>query len=562
MSISAKFSRVIARMAVCSVLLVLPSCTIPCLRSAQPAPEMPADFDRASRTNSNDPPGVAEGDPTENSSRMSVEEFFHDPVLSSLIDQAIFGNRELKILNEEVQIARNEIQRRRGAYLPFVTYGAKVGVERNSLYTPLGAAEDQLLYPPGKHFPDPVPDFLLDLNLFWQVDIWRELRNARDAAIQRYIAACEKRNYFVTQLIAEVAEKYYDLMALDKRLENLNQTIVLQSQSLDVARAKKAAGRGTELAVRRFEAEVRKNQSEILIVRQEIVEDENRINFLLNRYPQPVERDSTGFYDLTIHSLSLGIPAQLLQFRPDVRQAERELAAAGLDVLVARAHFYPRLDITAGVGYEAFNPRYLFVTPEALMYNAAADLVGPLVNRQAIKAEYRTANARQLQALYEYQRTVLNAFTEVVNRVSKAENYSRSLEIKRQQLESLEASVDSATKLFQNARAEYVEVLLAQRDLRDARMVLIDTKSQQLAAIVNAFQALGGGDPAAPANARYCKMIGGMPVPPRNLGQGGTGLMRNVDPPAGPLEPAPLPTPVPPAGDAAPPPPPGKANLN
>ena len=159
------------------------------------------------------------------------------------------------------------------------------------------------------------------------------------------------------------------------------------------------------------------------------------------------------------------MPAQLLQNRPDIRQAERELEAAGLDVKVARAHFFPRLTITGGVGYEAFNPKYLFWTPEALIANVAGDLVAPLINKKAIQAEYLSANARQLESVYNYQRVILNAFTEVVNRVSKVENYSRSIEIKKQQLESLEAAVDVASKLFTTARIEYVDVLLAQRDL-------------------------------------------------------------------------------------------------
>src|SRR4029078_8810923 len=114
-----------------------------------------------------------------------------------------------------------------------------------------------------------------------------EFRNARDAAAQRYVAVIERRNFFVTQLVAEGAENYYRLMALDKRLETLDQPIALQEQSLKLAQAKKEAGRGTELAVQRFQAEVRKNQSEKLIVTQEIVQVENRINVLVNRFPQP-----------------------------------------------------------------------------------------------------------------------------------------------------------------------------------------------------------------------------------------------------------------------------------
>jgi outer membrane protein TolC len=121
------------------------------------------------------------------------------------------------------------------------------------------------------------------------------------------------------------------------------------------------------------------------------------------------------------------------------------------------------------------------------------DIVAPVINRAAIKADYQSANARQLQAVYDYQQTVLTAYTEVINRLAKVDNYSKSIALKKQQLAALEASVDSATKLFQNARAEYMEVLLAQRDMMEARMVLIETKQEQLSAVVNAYQALGGG---------------------------------------------------------------------
>src|SRR5262245_58290731 len=440
----------------------------------------------------------------ESSAQLGIAEFFNDPLLMNLIGEGLAGNRELMILNEEVEVARNEILGRSGAYLPFVTFGARADLTKRGNFTPEGALDDQIEYLPGKHFPNPVPDFLGVFNLFWHVDIWREFRNARDAAGQRFIAANERRNYFVTRMVAEIAENYYGLMALDNRLENLDQTIQLQQQSREIAKAKKEAARGTELAVQRFQAEVSRNQSEKLIVNQEIIEVENRINFLLNRYPQPVERISAGFYDLNIHPLSVGIPPQLLANRPDIRQAERELEAAGLDVLVARAHFFPRLDISSGVGYEAFDPHYLFWTPESLIYNVAGDLVGPVINKRAIQAEYMSANARQLQALYNYQRVVLNAFTEVVNRISRVENFSRSIEIKKQQLASLQASVEAASRLFQNPRVEeqveYLEVLLAQRDLRDARTALIEAKREQLGAIVNTYQALGGSDPSSIVN--------------------------------------------------------------
>jgi len=430
----------------------------------------------------------------DSSARLGIQEFYNDPVLTDLIHQALVGNQELRILDQDIQIAGNEILARQGAYLPFVTVGGSAGAEKPSRYTYDGAVEESLELLPGRSFPRPLPSILGAFNFFWEVDITGKLHSARYAAIQRYLATCEKRNYFVTTLVADVAENYYRLMALDQRIENLNRIIALQEQSLSIAKALKDAARGTELGVQRFQGEVRKNQSEKFIVKQDIVEVENRINFLLNRFPMPVERISANFFDLNISALSVGIPAQLLQNRPDIVQAERELAAAGLDVFVARAEFFPSLSIRAGIGYQAFKPAYLFATPEALIYNAVGELVAPLINKKAIQANFLSANAAQLQSIYNYQRTVLNAYTEVVNRINAVENYRKSIEIKRQQLAALEASVDTATKLFQNVRVEYIEVLFSQRDLLDARIMLIDTKQQQLVATVNAYQALGGGN--------------------------------------------------------------------
>src|SRR5262249_21375651 len=156
-------------------------------------------------------------------------------------------------------------------------------------------------------------------------------------------------NYLVTRLVAEIAENYYTLMALDKRLENLNNIIQLQEQSLRTAERLKEGTRGTELGVQRFRAEVRKNQIERLIVVQDKIQAENRITFLAGRFPMPVVRRSGDFINLNLHALSVGVPSQLLLNRPDIRKAERDLVAAGLDIKVARARFFPVVMINAGV---------------------------------------------------------------------------------------------------------------------------------------------------------------------------------------------------------------------
>jgi NodT family efflux transporter outer membrane factor (OMF) lipoprotein len=518
-------NRAVAIAVGCAFLLVLPSC-IPILRTPLPAPPLPPDFNGAISPDS--------------SAQIGVEEFYNDPTLFCLVDQAMAGSQELRILNEEVQIASNEILARRGAYLPFVTAGGSPSLTKYSLFTEVGAGLHDDQFRPGQLLPNPIPNFVLGPTLFWQIDIWRQLRNARDAAIQRFFAANEARNYFVIRLVGEIAENYYRLMALDARLENLNRIIQLQERSLEIAQANTAAGRTSNLPVQRFQGQIRGNQSEKLIVRQDIIQTENRINFILGRFPQPVDRNSAGFLDLTIHDLSVGVPSQLLLNRPDIRQAEREIAAAGLDVKVARANFFPVVTITGGLGYEAFNMRYLFLTPTALIGNIAAGAVGPLINFKAIKAQYLTANARQLQAVYNYQRVVIDAFTQVVTRMAKVENYTESIAIKKQQVQALESAVKVATDLYQLQRIEfatdYLDVLTAQNELFDAIKTLIDTKGEQLAAIVNTYQALGGGLLRS-ANAEFV----------------GPPIFDGV-PPIDPLPPMAPPTPDPAAANEIPPP--------
>ncbi|WP_202594957.1 TolC family protein [Blastopirellula marina] len=515
------------------LLLILSGCSIPCLRRAEQGPIMPPDF--TGRTDA------------ENSAHMGIVEFFDDPTLAELLTVGLVNNQELKIRNQEIQIANNEILARRGAYLPFITAGLSGGMERTSKFTPLGAAEEQLTYPVGGKFPDPLTNTRISANLFWELDIWRKLRNARDSAMQRYIEAIEARNYFVTQLVAETAKSYYELAALDKRLVFLNQTIQLQQQSLEVAQAQKDAARGTELGVQRFLAEVRKNESQLLIVKQDIIEVENRINFLVGRYPQPVDRQAWDFISLDSNMLQVGVPAQLLRNRRDIIAAEREVAASGLDIMVARANFYPRVAISAGVGFEAFNPRYLF-DPGAFIANAMGDLVAPLINKKAIQADYMNANARQLQAVYNYQRTILNAFTEVVNSMAKVENYRDSVALKQQQVRALEESVNVATNLFQGARAEYVDVLFSQRDLLEARTALIETKQQQLSAIVSAYQALGGGFLVTSSGMEFTELfclppqidLGEVVTPPVPVDAVGPPTPNDENLPAPPIPPAPV----------------------
>jgi outer membrane protein TolC len=188
-----------------------------------------------------------------------------------------------------------------------------------------------------------------------------------------------------------------------------------------------------------------------------------------------------------------GIPAQLLSNRPDIKEAEFELKSAKLDVEAARKEFYPSLEISATLGLEAFKPSYLVKLPESIAYNLAGELAGPLINKSAIKANFATADAKQIQALYEYDKTILNAYLDIANLMSKVKNIDKYYELKSQESKALDQSIDIANQLFRNSRADYIEVLLNQRDALDAKMELIEAKQKQLTTIVDIYKGLGGG---------------------------------------------------------------------
>ena len=192
-------------------------------------------------------------------------------------------------------------------------------------------------------------------------------------------------------------------------------------------------------------------------------------------------------------SIYTGVPSQLLANRPDVKQAELELEAAKLDVEAARKEFYPSLSISATLGLEAFKPSYLVKLPESVAYSLAGELAGPLINKAAIQANFTTADAKQIQALYEYDKTILSAYLDVANQMSKIKNIDQYYILKKQQAQALDQSNDIAHQLFKNMRADYLEVLMNQRDALDAKMELIEAKQRQLSTVVNVYKNLGGG---------------------------------------------------------------------
>ena len=462
------------------LLLAVSSCAIPDLQQRDVNKATPSMF----FNNNND---------TTNTSNLNWKAFFDDPYLTTLIDSALVYNQELNIISQEILVSRNEVMARRGEYLPFVTLNGGLEGEKVGRYTTQGANDANTDIMPGRKFPEPLTDMFLSANASWELDVWRKLRNAKDAAAKRYLESVEGRNFVQTQLIAEIAESYYELLALDNQLDILKKNIEIQVNALEIVKLQKTAGKVTELAVKKFEAEVLKNRSLIFNIQQDIVVLENRINFLTGKYPKNVERDSQNFNEITPHKVLVGLPSQLLENRPDVRQAELEIAATDLDVKSAKANFYPAFRLTAGVGFDAFEPSIFLQSPESMIYSLAGELVTPLINKNAIKAQYLSANSRQIQAIYEFEKTLLSAYVEVSNQISNVSNLQSSFDLKQKQVDTLNEAIQISINLFKSARADYREVMLTQRDALEARFELVETKMKQMKSVVNLYRALGGG---------------------------------------------------------------------
>jgi len=445
---------------------------------------------------------TVENNDTENSGKLKWNEYFSDPNLQSLINEALKNNQELNIILQEIEISKNEIRAKKGEYLPSVGLKAGAGVDKVSRYTNIGAMEANTEIEPGREMPDPLFDFGVGVQAKWETDIWGKLHNATRAQVQRYLASIEGRNFMVTNLIAEIADSYYELLAMDNELVILNQNIKIQNDALSIIKELKKNARSNELAVKRFEAQVLKTQGMQYDIQQKIVETENRINYLVGRFPQPVERSHNNFDAVVPQVVYAGIPSELLENRPDIKQAEYELAATKLDIKSAKARFYPSLDIGAGAGLQAFNPAYL-IKPESFLFSLAGELTAPLINRSAIKAAYYNANAKQVQAVYHYEQTVLGAYIEVANQLSKIKNLNSSYDIKAKEVDALTKSIDISNDLFKYARADYMEVLLTQRDALESKFELVEKRVGQLKANVVIYRALGGGwdqNPLTPPN--------------------------------------------------------------
>lgn len=420
-------------------------------------------------------------------------QYFADVRLQKLIDTAISNNIDLQIALQRIEMSRSSVKLANGALLPKVSLNVEGSVRRFGLYTMDGAGNASTEITPGQTVPVNLPDMYVGLQSSWEVDIWGKLRNQRKSAISHYLSSIEGTNFVISNLVADVAIYYNELLALDNELDIIKQTIQKQQEALMVVKLQKEAGRANELAVQQFNAQLLNTQVLEKNTLQQITETENKINFLLGRYPQVIERAKDVFFKDMPQQISAGVPSQLLANRPDVREAEFQIEASKFDLKAAKAAFYPNFNITASFGFQAFNPEFLFSSPASIAYSAMGTLVAPLINMNALAAQFNTAKANQLISMYNYQKAILNAYVEVANELSNIRNLQQINALKKQQSEVLKQAVETSNELYKYARASYLEVLMAQQNALQVSLELIEATKRQRLSAINIYKALGGG---------------------------------------------------------------------
>lgn len=419
--------------------------------------------------------------------------FFKDSLLVSLINTAVKNNFDVQMALQRMEYAKAEFRSAKGALLPSVNANTAFQQRKFGYYTMDDAGNRVTEFSPGFLIPTHLPDYYMGFTTNWEIDVWGKLKNRKKAIFLRFLESAEGKHVILTGIVDQVAAYYYELLALDKELELIRGSLSLQRNALEILKVQKEAGHATELSIKQFEALVFNSQSIEVDCLKQIRLLENAINGLLGRFPEPIKRN-TRFFNLDSFNIAgTGVPSALLQNRPDIRSAELNLRAAGLNVKAAKAAFYPSFNIFGTLGFQAFSTQFLFNFPQSVAYNFLGSVTGPLINRSAIKAHFYKANAEQLESLYRYQKTVLNAYLEVSSELSSFTYLSDMEALKTQEAAALDASVKISNDLFLTGKANYLEVLMTQKNALQSNIDLIRIRKERFITNIHLYKSLGGG---------------------------------------------------------------------
>lgn len=403
---------------------------------------------------------------------LSWRELFTDPKLQALIETGLQNNTDLNIARLKVTEAEATLMTSRLAYLPSISFepsGTLRSVDGNAM----------------------TKSYDIAASASWEVDIFGKLTNAKRGAKAALEQSEAYRQAVQTQLIATIANSYYSLLMLDAQLDISERTAAIWGENVRAMKALKAAGDATELAVAQSEASKLSVDASIASLRQQIDQMENTLTALLGIAPQKIDRTTIGEQRFPTE-LAAGVPLQLLQRRPDVRQSEAALAQAFYATNAARAAFYPSITLSGSAGWT--NAAGAAITnPGQWLFTAVGSLVQPLFNRGKNIANLRIAKAQQEEALLSFRQSLLDAGTDVNNALIQWQTARQRQQIDQQQILSLESTVRSSELLMQYSSQNYLEVLTARQTLLQAELTAISDRFDEIQGVINLYHALGGG---------------------------------------------------------------------
>lgn len=399
-------------------------------------------------------------------------EFFTDPHLQALIDSGLVNNSDLRIASLRVARAEASLSAAKLAYLPSVSFDAQGNISSFA----------------GEKASD---TYSLGLSADWELDIVGRVTNEKRAAFATLQQERSYRQAVSSQLIATIANTYYNILALDEQLDISSQSLDAWSEIIRTLEARKRVGESNEAAVAQAKGSKYEVENSILSLMQQRKEMENSLCTLLGWSPRTIMRGnlkSQTFPD----TLSVGVPLRLLDNRPDIRQAEYALRTAFYSTNVARAAFYPSLTLRGTVGWTN-NSGAAIVNPGNWLLNALGSLTQPLFSKGRNRANLKIAEATQQEALINFRQKLLDAGAEVNNALSQWQTARQRLDISRKQIDALEDAVAGTRLLMMHSdNGSYLEVLTAQQTLLSARLTMTTQTFDKIQGIIKLYHALGG----------------------------------------------------------------------
>ncbi|MDB6064028.1 MAG: efflux system, outer rane lipoprotein NodT family [Pedosphaera sp.] len=435
------------------------------------------------RPNAN-PPGTYRGSTnvlTNSFGDLPWWEVFHDETLQGLIRTVLTNGYDLRLAVSRVEQARAILMQNRAAFFPQISYVGLLGRGKNAI--------GGTLFPNGGNT---VTDVETAGNVSWEIDVWGRIRRLNESARAQYLATVEARHDVMTSVISEVAQAYFQLLALDRELEIARYTTNSFGESLRIFSQRLQGGVASKLETSSAEAALASAAATVPDLERLIAIQENFISVLIGRDPGPIPREHTLLQELLPPEIPAGLPSALLERRPDIREAEQLYRSANAQIGVAVANFFPQISLTGAYG-KVSPTLSAFTAGAATAWSAAASVTGPIFQGGRLVGQYRQAVALREQYWLSYEQTVLTALQEVSNALIANSAYAEERLQQARSVAAYEVAVQVATQRYLVGQSSYYEVLQEQQLLFPAENTLVQIQLNQLQTIVQLYRALGGG---------------------------------------------------------------------